>query len=158
MKKSSPIEYPLYDDLVEGSAAAKRVTDKINEAQRRAENIQTVQTLQTRVEDWKGHHLANFGDLLLDDIFLVTKSEVDREYHVFLFEKIILCCKEAAVIPSKKVSKNNSLLKKQSVTPNPIPGGSGLSKKKNTPLLLKGRIFLNNVTSARRVPIVGGTF
>jgi cell division control protein 24 len=156
VKKSSPTEYPLYDDLVEGSAAAKRVTDKINEAQRRAENIQTVQTLQTRVEDWKGHHLGNFGDLLLDDIFLVTKSEVDREYHVFLFEKIILCCKEAVVIPSKKVSKNNSILKKQSVPPTPVPGGSGLSKKKNTPLLLKGRIFLNNVTSARRVPIVGG--
>jgi len=155
VKKSSPTEYPLYHDLVEGSAAAKRVTDKINEAQRRADNIQTVQTLQSRVEDWKGHHLGNFGDLLLDDIFLVTKSEVDREYHVFLFEKIILCCKEAVVISSKKVSKNNSILKKQSVPPTPTPGGSGLSKKKNTPLLLKGRIFLNNVTSARRVPIVG---
>lgn len=156
VKKSSPTEYPLYNDLVEGSASAKRVTDKINEAQRRAENIQTVQTLQMRVEDWKGHHLGNFGDLLLDDIFLVTKSEVDREYHVFLFEKIILCCKEAVVVPSKKVSKNNSLLKKQQVPTTPLSGGSGLSKKKNTPLLLKGRIFLNNVTSASRVAVVGG--
>ncbi|GJJ06513.1 hypothetical protein Clacol_000705 [Clathrus columnatus] len=154
VKKSSSTEYPLYDDLVEGSAAAKRVADKINEAQRRAENLQTVQTLQSRVEDWKGHHLSNFGDLLLDDIFLVTKSEVDREYHVFLFEKIILCCKEAVVVPSKKVAKNNSLLKKQSIH-STVPGGSGLSKKKNTPLLLKGRIFLNNVTSARRVPVPG---
>ncbi|KAF8585998.1 hypothetical protein K439DRAFT_1409563 [Ramaria rubella] len=154
LKKSSRNDYPLYDDLVEGSASAKRVTDKINEAQRRAENIQTVQTLQTRVEDWKGHHLGNFGDLLLDDIFLVTKSDVDREYHVFLFEKIILCCKEAVVVSSKKSAKNSSILKKQS-TSTPIGGGSGLSKKRNTPLLLKGRIFLNNVTSARRVPIVG---
>lgn len=155
MKKSSPADYPLYDNLVDGSAAAKRVADKINEAQRRAENLQTVQALQSRVEDWKGHHLSNFGELLLDDIFLVTKSEVDREYHVFLFEKIILCCKEAVVVPSKKVAKNNSLLKKQSIHTT-VPGGSGLSKKKNTPLLLKGRIFLNNVTSARRVPVSGG--
>ncbi|KIJ49438.1 hypothetical protein M422DRAFT_27805 [Sphaerobolus stellatus SS14] len=155
LKKCSRDDYPLYDDLMEGRDAAKRVTDKINEAQRRAENIQTVQLLQNRVEDWKGHHLANFGDLYLDDIFLVTKSEVDREYHVFLFEKIILCCKEAVVLPNKKVSKNNSLLKKQSIPSTPVTGGSGLNKKKSTPLLLKGRIFLNNVTSARKVPVPG---
>lgn len=139
-----------------GVASAKLITDKINEAQRRAENAQTVRALQNRVEDWKGHHLANFGDLLLDDVLLVTKSEVDREYHVFLFEKIILCCKEAVVISNKKGSKNSSLLKKQSLPGTPIVGGSGLSKKKNTPLLLKGRIFINNVTSARKVNLPGG--
>lgn len=108
--------------------------------------------LEGRIEDWKGHHLSNFGDLLLDDVFLVTKSEVDREYHVFLFEKIILCCKEAIQPPPnsrQKGGKSNSLLKKQSVpTPLSLPGGPGQQKKKNTPLLLKGRIFLNNVTQA----------
>lgn len=110
--------------------------------------------LEGRIEDWKGHHLSNFGDLLLDDVFLVTKSEVDREYHVFLFEKIILCCKEALQVPAngKKVNKTNSLLKKQVVpTPLSLPGGGGQPKKKGTPLLLKGRIFLNNVTQA--VPV-----
>ncbi len=75
---------------------------------------------------------------------------MDREYHVFLFEKIILCCKE--YIPTgpngKKVNKSNSILKKPGAPPAlNIPGGAS-SKKKNTPLLLKGRIFLNNVTSA----------
>ena len=44
------------------------------------------------------------------------KMDIDREYHVFLFEKIILCCKE--VVPNangtiRKSSKNNSILKKQ---------------------------------------------
>ena len=49
----------------------------------------------------------------------------------------------------QKVGKSNSLLKKQSVpAPLSLSGGSGQSKKKNTPLLLKGRIFLNNVTQA----------
>ena len=133
--------------------AAKRITDRINEAQRRAENEQTVNSLRSRVEDWKGHHLENFGALLLDDIFMVTKMDIDREYHVFLFEKIILCCKEAS-IPianggSKKVNKTNSILKKQPTTPTAIPGQFGGSKRRNTPLLLKGRIFLNNVTKAR---------
>ena len=143
-------EYPYLDELQEGVAAAKRITDKINEEQRRAENIATVKNLEGRVEDWKGHHISNFGTLLLDDIFTVTKSDMDREYHVFLFEKIILCCKE--FIPQgpagKKVNKSNSILKKPGT---PVPNGAAgpNGKKKNTPLLLKGRIFLNNVTSAQ---------
>jgi cell division control protein 24 len=111
-----------------------------------------VKSLSNRIEDWKGHHLSNFGELLLDDIFVVTKSEVDREYHVFLFEKIILCCKEALPPPpgSRRAGKNNYILKKQQPMNgvSPLPGGSGPSRKKTTPLLLKGRIFLNNVTQA----------
>ncbi|KAK7472499.1 Guanine nucleotide exchange factor for Cdc42p [Stygiomarasmius scandens] len=149
IKASNPEDYPYYDELKAGSDAAKRITDKINEAQRQAENEQTVKNLAMRVDDWKGHHLENFGQLLLDDIFIVTKSDIDREYHVFLFEKIILCCKEALPPPpnGKKVGKSNSILKKQSAPPTPgIPGSS--TQKKTTPLLLKGRIFLGNVTKA----------
>ncbi|KAG6811144.1 hypothetical protein H0H92_008799 [Tricholoma furcatifolium] len=145
-------EYQHLDELKSGSDAAKRITDKINEAQRRAENELTVKNLQSRIDDWKGHHTENFGELLLDDIFVVTKSEFDREYHVFLFEKIILCCKEALQQPPNgrgKVGKGNSLLKKQAAPPPlSLPGGVGQPVKKNTPLLLKGRIFLGNVTQA----------
>jgi len=150
LKAASPADYPYYDELKEGCASTKRVTDKINEAQRRAENMQTVRNLESRIEDWKGHHISNFGELLLEDVFVVTKSDVDREYHVFLFQRIILCCKELALQPqnAKKVGKSNSILKKQ--VPNALhittPGGS--KAKKGTPLLLKGRIFLNNVTQA----------
>ncbi|KAJ7462255.1 hypothetical protein B0H11DRAFT_2054796 [Mycena galericulata] len=154
IKASSAAGYQHFEELKTGSEAAKRITDKINEAQRRAENDQTVKSLHTRVDDWKGHHLENFGELLLDDIFVVTKSDIDREYHVFLFEKIILCCKEALGAPpnGKKVSKSNSILKKQSAPPTlSLPGGVGQPQKKNTPLLLKGRIFLGNVTQA--VPV-----
>jgi cell division control protein 24 len=143
--------------LVEGAASAKRVTNRINEAQRIAENRQIVKALEARIEDWKGHHIVNFGHLLLQDFFNVTKSDVDREYHVFLFQKIILCCKEdpRATLshPSKKVSKSNSLLKKQVASPaTSMLGGFGASaRKSNTPLLLKGRIFLNNVIEAVQV-------
>ena len=148
------MDYPHYEELKAGSAAAKRITDKINEAQRRAENLQTVQNLAARVDDWKGHHVSQFGELLLDDIFIVTKSEVDREYHVFLFERIILCCKEdtsAAGGNTKKVGKSNSLLKKPQANGPLVSGLAGSSKKKMTPLLLKGRIYLNNVTEAKVV-------
>ena len=150
LKAVNGTEYRFCDELKAGIAAAKRVTDKINEAQRRAENNATVKDLESRVEDWKGHHISNFGSLLLDDIFSVTKSEVDREYHVFLFEKIILCCKEYNPPPSsaKKVGKSNSILKKPTVPSPLVLPGAPPSKSRNTPLLLKGRIFLNNVTSA----------
>lgn len=134
-----------------------RIADKINEAKRRSENDQMVSLLHSRVEDWKGHHLSNFGDLILDELFSVTKSDVDREYHVFLFEKIILCCKESPTQSnSKKVSKSNSILKKQSTSlQSPVLGALQSSSKKATPLLLKGRIFLNNVTQALPGPPVG---
>ncbi|KAG8818318.1 hypothetical protein FRC19_010728 [Serendipita sp. 401] len=153
--KRCPTTHEHYEEMVEGAAVCKRIADKVNEAQRRAENVATVKLLEKRVEDWKGHALSNFGELLLDDVFMVTKSEVDREYHVFLFEKIILCCKDATA-PSnsnKKVGKSNSILKKQSTGAAPqagglLAGGAAAAKKKTTPLLLKGRIFLNNVTQA----------
>lgn len=111
--------------------------------------MQTVRNLECRIEDWKGHHISNFGELLLEDVFVVTKSDVDREYHVFLFQRIILCCKELALQPqsAKKVGKSNSILKKQASSTPQIATASGKAKK-NTPLLLKGRIFLNNVTQA----------
>ncbi|EJD03053.1 uncharacterized protein FOMMEDRAFT_20220 [Fomitiporia mediterranea MF3/22] len=151
LKAAANSDYPHYDELQKGLESAKRVTDRINEAQRRSENLQTVASLEARVEDWKGHHLSNFGELILEDIFMVMKMDIDREYHVFLFEKIILCCKE--VLPTanggtiRKSSKSNSILKKQMAS---SPGGMSASKKKSTPLLLKGRIFLNNVTHTRR--------
>ncbi|OBZ68336.1 Rho guanine nucleotide exchange factor scd1 [Grifola frondosa] len=92
-------KYPLLlESLLKAvTGRTKRITDKINEAQRRAENNGTVKNLEGRVEDWKGHHIAHFG-----------------------------------VHPAAGEWQE----------------GAGPSKKKNTPLLLKGRIFLNNVTQA----------
>ena len=91
----------------------------------------------------------------MEDIFIVTKSEVDREYHVFLFERIILCCKEDTSVAgnnnNKKAGKSNSILKKPLANGPPISGLANGSKKKMTPLFLKGRIYLNNVTEAKVV-------
>ena len=91
---------------------------------------------------------------MLEDIFIITKAEVNHEHHVFLFEKINLCCKEVvARDPRKsgtigKVGKSGSILKKQqSIGPSGMPSPAlGPGAKKKTALLLKGRIFLNNVT------------
>ncbi|CCG83468.1 Rho guanine nucleotide exchange factor scd1 [Taphrina deformans PYCC 5710] len=119
----------FYTELEAGEAAIKRVTDRVNETRRRQENAIVVVDLERRVEDWKGHSIASFGSLLLEDTFQVTKGEVEREYRVYLFERILLCCKE-----NKEVKKNS---KSMSITKKP---------KKRSSLQLKGRIFINNVT------------
>lgn len=106
-----------------------------------------VDALKSRIKDWRGYHLTQFGELLLDDVLAITKSDVDREYHVFLFEKIILCCKDASL---RNGGKSSRLLKEQGktpLTPNIIEDAA-VARKRMTPLLLKGRIFLNNVTGA----------
>lgn len=114
---------------MQGEAAIKRVTDSVNEAQRRQENDAIRMDLDQRVDDWKGHSLNTFGQLLLQDLFTVLKGDVEREYRVYLFERILLCCKDNN--QSKKSSKSMSIGKK------PPKRGS---------LQLKGRIFINNVT------------
>lgn len=92
-----------------------------------------MQDLIRRVEDWKGHDPHQFGNLLLHENFFVMKSDSTREYNVFLFERIILCCRETGS-SGKKSSKSSSMLKKP--------------QKKVSTLQLKGRIFINNVTAA----------
>ncbi|KAJ7827579.1 hypothetical protein B0H13DRAFT_1917534 [Mycena leptocephala] len=63
LKASSAADYQHYNALKQGSEASKRVGDRVNEALRRAENEQTVNSLQARVDDWKGHNVDNFGEL-----------------------------------------------------------------------------------------------
>ncbi|KDN53627.1 hypothetical protein K437DRAFT_3872 [Tilletiaria anomala UBC 951] len=142
IKRSAP-DAPYLDELRDGYSIIKGVADRVNETRRLQENAQLVQELSTRVEDWKGHNILTFGHLLLSDVFMVAKGDTDREYHVYLFEKILLCCKEVQPNVNKKNSKSNSLLKQKSGQMQQ-PGG----KKSKTTLLLKGRIFINNVTGA----------
>ncbi|KAJ1602795.1 hypothetical protein NDA14_001027 [Ustilago hordei] len=140
--KKTPEDAPRYQELEDGLEVMRRITDKVNETSRLQENAQLVKELEWRVEDWKGHNIRTFGLLLLSDVFMVAKSDTEREYHVYLFEKILLCCKEIAPTQQKKGNKNNSLLKQKGVS------AATAGKKVKTTLQLKGRIFINNVTGA----------
>lgn len=51
--------------------------------------------------------MADFGELLRDDVFVVKRSDVDREYRVFLFEKIIIFCKEVVTLPNGNPKRGN---------------------------------------------------
>ncbi|CCX30511.1 hypothetical protein FPQ18DRAFT_364854 [Pyronema domesticum] len=138
IKQTPPVE-AMEKELPLGLAAIERITSAINEAIRKSENIEIVKDLEGRVEDWKGHKLEHFGELLLHGQFSVIKGDqkgdVEREYYIYLFERILLCCKEMGV--GKKQNKTMSMGK----SAKPPPGG-----KKRTSLQLKGRIFMQNVT------------
>jgi len=135
--KNTPAANPYYDELKAGLESIMRVTDRVNEEKRRKENLQAVEDLGRRVEDWKGHDINSFGDLLLQENFIVIKNDNEREYQVYLFERIICCCKEVGAV-GKKDKKSNSILKR--------PPSQRVNK-----LQLKGRIFVNNITGASQI-------
>ncbi|KAJ9103339.1 hypothetical protein QFC19_004437 [Naganishia cerealis] len=141
-------DYAYKQELTAGLDVARRIAEKVNETLRQCTNVGIVQELEWRVKDWKGHHINDFGKLLLDGQFMVTKADMDRDYEVYLFEKMILCCKE--VIPDKKDKKNGksgSLLKKDR-------SSQSIAPKKNL-LNLKGRIYVNNLTHIQDVGTEG---
>lgn len=133
--KQTPAMEAEEKHLPQGLEAIERITSQINEAIRKSENIEIVKDLEGRVEDWKGHKLEHFGELLLHGSFSVikgdVKGEVEREYYIYLFERILLCCKEIGT--GKKQNKT-------------IAKNAKLNAGKKTSLQLKGRIFMQNVT------------
>lgn len=96
VKATTPNDYEHHFSVVSGLACVKRITDKVNETSREKENAATAKELKARVEDWKGHDPDSFGKLIIDDQLVATKGNTDREYHVFLFEQMLLCCKDVS--------------------------------------------------------------
>ncbi|EIW72229.1 hypothetical protein TREMEDRAFT_20727, partial [Tremella mesenterica DSM 1558] len=139
LKSTAKHEYPYRSELEDGAAAVRRIAGGINDITDHVAKQATVAELIERVEDWKGHEYDKFGDLYLDDHFSVMKAEQPREYHVFLFERMLLCCKEVAPDrKEKKSSKNASMLRKDKTA-----SKVGMSSKR--PYNLKGRIFVSNI-------------
>ncbi|KAL0566913.1 Guanine nucleotide exchange factor for Cdc42p [Marasmius crinis-equi] len=133
--------HPYLEEFKAAAQAARRIADAICESSRLAENEWTAEMLRSRVLDWKGHHTEDFGKLLLDDVFIVTKSEIDREYHTFLFENILLYCKEVETDGAGNILQ---------AAPKPRPKSKSILAKapvarRNPRLLLKGRILTKNV-------------
>ncbi|KAA6410952.1 MAG: Rho guanyl nucleotide exchange [Lasallia pustulata] len=145
LRKKGDLDEERQRDLSEGWAAANSVLIRANDAVDKEQRQQALGELQSRVEDWKGHKIEHFGDLLLYGDFTVLKGdgvrEVEREYKVYLFERILLCCKE--INPNKQ--KNKMLGNNKSL----------IDKKGKPRLQLKGRIFMQNVTDVMSISKAG---
>lgn len=129
-------------DLTAGIDAANRVLTQANAAVDRELRAEALADLCLRVDDWKNHRVDHFGDLLLHGQFPVVtgKSDVQKEYTIYLFERILLCCKE--VNPNKSKDKLMGTQKEKKEKKDKRKG----EPNKNAKLQLKGRIFMTNVT------------
>lgn len=115
---------PIYDELKEGKDAIQITVRAVNEAQRKEANLKLVSELEERVEDWKGYAIDTFGELFLNGKFVMSTGDVKRELSIYLFENILICCKDV----SEKDRRRNQ-------------------KHKTNGLQLKGRIFLFSIHS-----------
>ena len=55
--------------------AASAVLERTNAAIDREERVEAVEELKNLVEDWKGHRIEGFGDLLMYGQFTVLKGD-----------------------------------------------------------------------------------
>lgn len=64
-----------------GEAAVVSILNNVNSFIKKQEKSQAVEELRQQVEDWKGHELGGFGDLLMHGTFPVQKAanQPDRE-------------------------------------------------------------------------------
>lgn len=62
-----------------GLLAAQSILDRAEEAMAKEDRIEAVSELSYRVEDWKGHKIDHFGELLLYGTFTVLKGEGAKE-------------------------------------------------------------------------------
>ncbi|KAJ3092578.1 hypothetical protein HK100_006912 [Physocladia obscura] len=87
---------PEDEDLKRGSDTIRRVSETLNEMQRRTENKRLKTEFIKNVKDWKGIEMepTDFGDLYLMEEFLIGSSwESERNFHMILFEKVLICAK-----------------------------------------------------------------
>ncbi|KAH0536783.1 hypothetical protein FGG08_006386 [Glutinoglossum americanum] len=79
-------------DLDAGFQASQQVLERANDAVDKVVRNEAVEDLAVRVEDWKGHRIDQFGELLLYGTFTVVKgdgrsSDMEREVGIdFKFE------------------------------------------------------------------------
>lgn len=122
---------------------SKSIARNINENQRRTENHQVVKKLYGRVINWKGYRIAKFGELLyFDNVFISTNNSNDqeREFEVYLFEKIIILFQQVnnGNGNSTGKSKTSSLILKKKSTSSSISSSSTLNLSSHGSGMLTG--------------------
>ena len=79
LRKKGGLDQVKQDDLAEGERAASSVLVRANDAVDKEERNRAVADLISRVEDWKGHNIDHFGELLLFGSHTVLKGEGQKE-------------------------------------------------------------------------------
>jgi len=131
----------LYAELEAGIASIERVTSRVNETKREQENISIQKELQTRIVNWKEVDLRKLGNLLLSETFPVLMGDKEKIFQCFLFQKMLMCCRDDALTgKEKKASKTMSMSKKGK-----NGRGRDSSVPSKSPLHVKGRLYIRDI-------------
>ena len=107
MRSKGNFDQDRKEDLDEGYAAATSILHRANDAIGKEQRLAAVSDLSNRVEDWKGHKINHFGDLLLYGKFTVVKGEgtkpVERE----------VCSDSHFIFPGLRKPKKDANLSKK---------------------------------------------
>jgi len=79
LEKDGDYDQEHLADLVEGRLAAQSILGRADEALGKEHRSEAVNELASRVEDWKGHRIDHFGELLLFGTHTVLKGEGPKE-------------------------------------------------------------------------------
>eukprot|EP00835_Amoeboradix_gromovi_P001196 NODE_50_length_27150_cov_0.307308.p1 type:complete len:740 gc:universal NODE_50_length_27150_cov_0.307308:22087-24306(+) len=123
----------VYQEIQLGLVSIKKAADGVNEQRRRQENYADKLDLQQRVEDWKGHDPATFGDLLLHDKFPTLVNDSKRELKVYLFDRIVVFLVDV---------QNSKVLRAFKQKPN----------SDKPAFQIKGRIWISNLSDVVEMP------
>jgi cell division control protein 24 len=136
--KSTDKNWAYSQELMDGLAAIKRVAEKVNETRRQFENLQAVEELKKRLDDGKELAWKDYGSLMLQDKVPVSiDDDNERDLHVFLFENVLLFCKEpksSTILPKSntlsinKKKRRGSLVPKFNIQTNLIADAAGHSQ------------------------------
>ncbi len=87
-----------------GIEAAQSILHRANDALDKEDRLAAVVELQGRVEDWKGHRVEHFGELLLYGNFTVLKGEGAREVEREVSATFYLLTEKRRIISRRCVS------------------------------------------------------
>lgn len=145
--ESDANESTVYQEIVLANALMREMANQVNEAQRRAENVEYLKSLRDRVSNWRGFNLKDQGDLLYHGIVGVRDAENEKEYVAYLFERIVFFFVEVDRPDGKKAEKDKKKIlltrKKSSASASTASLLESLNQKLTlTPLELKGRVYI----------------
>ena len=132
--KSTQPDWPHFEEMIEGLESVKRVTERVNETQRKHENIKVVDELKRRVDEMRTAQIDSFGALLLHEKMTIQQEdEAEKEMYIYFFERTMLMCKE-----SKDATKNKG-----------NKSGISIKKKRRGSLQPKGLIVMSKIISVK---------
>lgn len=104
MKYDTKAGHPYCKELQQGLDAIKRVTELTNEIKRQEENEVLTEELKNNIQDWKSVKVNELGLLLLRGNFSISINDNEREYVLYLFQNMLLCCQEKKKKGKSKVT------------------------------------------------------